>query len=158
MPEGELPSFDCNIEDGEMVCVLEEEITVKLPYQTGLNTYLQAVNLPMGGSLEDFRSKEDQFKPHRLVLNFEAVDPENPDSYFSEFDPPMTLRVQYTNDEVTKAGGLNKLQLGFWDEENEYWVSFSQHTKYNFEIVGDEAGGFVEVTISSWGDRHIGFG
>jgi hypothetical protein len=156
MPE--VPPFDCNIEDDEMVCVIEEEITVKLPYQTALDTYLQAVNLPMSSSLEGLESKKDQFRPHRLVLNFEAVDPKDPNNYVSEFSPPMTLRVQYTNDDVTNAGGLNELKLGYWDEKNLYWVSFSENPKYNFEIDGDETGGFVEVTVSSWGDRYIGYG
>jgi hypothetical protein len=68
------------------------------------------------------------------------------------------LGVRYTEDDVITAGGLGNLQLGFWDEENNRWISFAQNSKYNFKVEGDEHGGYIWVTISSWGDRYIGFG
>jgi hypothetical protein len=112
----------------------------------------------MNGELEDFKNEgRDEFSPHRLVINFELViDRDNSEFYISVFNPSIELGVRYVEEDVKAVGGLDNLQMGFWDEANEYWVSFAQHSKYNFSIEGDESGGYVWVTIPSWGDRHIG--
>jgi hypothetical protein len=156
--EGE---FVC-IEGDNVVCTIgeNEDVRVIIPWQPEHAAFLYAVNLPMDGSVEDFRNEErDEFKPYRLVLNFELViNPSFREGYINNFLPPIELGVRYTEADVVTSGGLENLQLGFWDEENKYWVSFRQHGKYSFKIEGDEMGGYIWVIISSWGDRRIGYG
>ena len=154
--EGE---FFC-YEESEMICAIRDDIEVHIPLQEEFGTFLYAVNLPMGGDLEDFRNEErDEFIPHRLAINFEIViDPAYPDDFISSFAPPIYFRIRYYEEDAIAVGGFEYIQMGFWDEENEYWVSFAQHDKYNFYIDGDDSGGYIWVTIYSWGDRRIGFG
>jgi hypothetical protein len=151
--------FECT-EGDNMVCTIgeNEDVIVIIPWQPEHAAFLYAISLPMGGELEDFKNKErDEFSPHRLVINLELVlDRDNPEFYISEFNPEINLGIRYFEEDVKAVGGLENLEMGFWDEENGYWVSFAQHDKYNFVIEGDEAGGYVWVKISSWGDRHIG--
>jgi len=162
-PIPESDKFKCSADEKnekDMICHIREDIEVRIPLQERSESFLYAINLPMDGDLRNFKDeKRDEFAPHRLVINFEvSVDPDDPDNYVSEFSPPIHLRVPYTNADVKAAGGFENLQLGFWDEVNEYWVSFNKHEKFEFSIKGDESGGFVTVIIPSWGDRRVGYG
>jgi hypothetical protein len=153
-------NFECNVDGDNMVCNYgaNQDVIVNIPRQSVNNEFLYAVELPKG-NLEELKSENDEFKPFRLVINLElALNPNVPEEHIDDFDPPIELGVRYTEDDVSTAGGLGNLQLGFWDEENNRWISFAQNGKYNFKVEGDEHGGHIWVTISSWGDRHIGFG
>lgn len=153
-------NFECSVDGDNMVCAIgaNDDVIVIAPKQPGYDAYLYAVDLPIG-NLEELKSDKDEFKPYRLVINVELVlDPSVPEEHISDFDPPIELGVRYTEEDVKAAGGLGNLQLGFWDEENNYWVSFAQNSKYNFKVDGDELGGYIWVTIFSWGDRYIGYG
>jgi len=158
-PATSADGFDCHEDGNNMICIFgDADVIVMIPRQTSNEAFLYAVDLPTG-NLEELNSDKDQFKPYRLVINFELVlDPNSPSEYITEFAPPIELGVRYTEEDVKSVGGLGNLQLGFWDEEKKYWVSFAQNSKYNFKVDGDELGGYIWVTISSWGDRHIGFG
>lgn len=155
--EGE---FEC-IEGDQMVCTIgeNEDVVVVIPWQPEHAAFLYAVNLSMEGGLGDFKNESrDEFSPHRLVVNFELLIDPSYREYISVFLPPIELGARYVEADVIAAGGLENLELGFWDENNEYWVSFRQHSKYEFTIEGDETGGYVWVIIPEWGDRRIGFG
>jgi len=162
-PIPETANFNCAADKNNekvMLCHIREDIEVRIPFQERSESFLYAVNLPKDGDLRTLKEeKRDEFAPHRLVINFEiVVDQKEPDNYVSEFSPPINLRVPYTVADVKAVGGLKNLQLGFWDEVNNYWVSFNQNPKYEFSIEGDENGGFVTVIIPTWGDRHVGYG
>jgi len=162
-PIPETAKFNCAADENNekvMICHIREDIEIRIPVQERSESFLYAINLPMDGDLRTLKDeKRDEFSPHRLIINFEiSADQKDPGNYVSEFSPPIHLRVPYTDVDVKAAGGLENLQLGFWDEVNNYWVSFTKTPKYEFSIEGDESGGFVMVTIPSWGDRRIGWG
>ena len=150
-------NFACNEDGNNMVCIYgaNNDVIVIAPLQSGNKLY--AVDLPLG-NLEVLESDKDELKPHRLVINVElALDPNIPEEHIDIFDPPIQLGARYTEEDVQIVGGLENLELGFWDETNLYWVSFAQHSKYEFVIDGDETGGYAWVRIADWGDRNIGF-
>ena len=133
-----------------------------------------AIDLSMDEDLSTLSSSEDDFIPTRLVANLEVIDPWT-DELVSYFDPPIFLNVEYFQEDVENAiqiaaeAGIETiaiegmtfddviryLVLGFWDENQLKWVSFSA-SKVNG--MGDGTGGILSVEIYEWGDRYIAFG
>ena len=99
------------------------------------------------------------FRPGRLVINFELVDDDHPDVVLAEFDPPFELRVRYTQADLKRAKAAEQpLTLAFWDGKS--WVPFTQK-KHGFELQPDSgpgAGGVGYARISRWGDPAVGWG
>ena len=154
-------NFNCEQGDN-MVCTIGEnqEVVVIIPWQPEHGSFLYAVGLPIGGDVSEFRNKDrDEFQPYGIAVNLELVlDPSESGEYVNIFNPPIRVGARYTEADVKTVGEANKIQLGFWDETNNYWVSFAQHEKYEYSLEPiDDFNGYICVTIQSWGDRRIGF-
>ncbi len=134
----------------------EEKVTITVPVQKGKRA--KAVKLPLG-KLDEMKGKKDGFKPGRLVINFNLVDEDDPETILTEFDPPFELRIRYSRGDLERAGRANKpLELGFWNGSE--WVVFTPE-KHQFELQPDSqenAGGYGVALISHWGDPNIGWG
>jgi hypothetical protein len=111
------------------------------------------------GKMESMPSVKDGFQPHRLVMNFELYDEEQPDGYLVEFEQPFELKVRYTKADLQRAEREGAaLALGFWDGKS--WVRFTAE-KHAYRLLPDadpENGGFGVVSITKWGDPPVSWG
>ena len=97
------------------------------------------------------------FNPGRIVINVGAVDQDAEDQVITTFDPPMELRVNYTQADQARASAAGKsLTLGFYSEDLGRWIVFTQQ-KHNFrlEAASSGQGGVGIVEISHWGDPNV---
>jgi len=104
------------------------------------------------------RRETARFKPSRVVINFQVVDEDDPQTVLTEFDPKFELRVRYTPADSQAAQSANKsLTLAYWDGST--WVIFTQE-KHEFRLEPDAhgQGGFGIAMIKSWGDPPIAWG
>ena len=134
----------------------EEGVSVVVPEQkSGVKVRKDKLKLP---PLRDMPGNPD-FKPGRVVINFELVDDDAPGTVLAEFDPPFELRVRYTHADLNRARKVGRpLTLAFWDGKT--WVPFTRE-KHGFELRPDakpDAGGVGYALISRWGDPAVGWG
>jgi hypothetical protein len=134
----------------------EEGVSVHVPQQKS-NVRVKKVKLSLG-PLRDMPGGPD-FRPGRLVINFELVDDAAPEKVLTEFDPPFELRVRYKKADLDRAASAGRpLTLAFWD--GDAWVPFTRE-KHGFELQPDakpDKGGIGFARISRWGDPAIGWG
>jgi hypothetical protein len=91
----------------------------------------------------------------RVVTNFKFYD-DNDEVADPEFDPPFEMHVPYTKADMDEAKRRNMpLQLADWDGNK--WVRFTKED-HDFELVGDDSGGYGKVLISEWADPPIAWG
>jgi hypothetical protein len=111
------------------------------------------------GKMESMPPVKGGFQPHRLVMNFELYDEDQPDDYLVEFDQPFELKVRYTRADLQRAEREGAaLALGFWDGKT--WVRFTAE-KHAYHLLPDADpanGGFGVVTITKWGDPSVSWG
>jgi hypothetical protein len=89
----------------------------------------------------------------RVVLDFKVIQDLGQGSVQTvyEFDPPLELAVEYTQDDIDDVSPLT-LTLLFWDGNS--WVAFpDQRLEAN-----ENGGGFGHASISTWSDRPVGWG
>ncbi len=132
-----------------------EGVSVKVPTQ---RRKAKVVKLPMG-SLEEMRPVPGGFQPRRLVINVAVVDEDEPETYLTEFDPPIELRVRYTKADLDRATDAGRpLALAFWNGSE--WVRFTEE-KHQFRLepaAQEQAGGHGVALISNWGDPPVAWG
>lgn len=98
------------------------------------------------------------FKPIRVVINFQVVDEDDPQTILTEFDPKFELRVRYTPADSQAAQRANKeLTLAYWNGST--WVKLTRE-KHEFRLEPNPQGqgGFGVAMIKSWGDPNIVWG
>ncbi len=134
----------------------DEGVAVDVPPQKS-RVRVRKVKLPLLTE-RDMPARGD-FRPGRLVINFELVDDDAPDTVLTEFDPPFELRVRYTQADLDRAAAANRpLRLAFWDGSD--WVVFTPE-KHGFELQPDEKpgrGGIGFARIARWSDPAVGWG
>ncbi len=121
--------------------------------------------------LEELQSDQDEFKPKELLVNFDVVDAEYPQTPISFFDPPIMMEVEYTQAQVEAAqkdvetfrsyikGQLEQPMplLGFWD--GTHWILFTPR-KHQLTYRPNEdpnTGGVATVKVSRWADPPTGW-
>jgi hypothetical protein len=116
---------------------------------------LKAVEKPMPPAAD--MKGGDRFSPKRLVKNIAIVEEQSPETYLSQFDPPIKIEVEYTPVDLPEQSGKT-LKLAYWDGSS--WVVFDE-TIHRFRLLPADARGRTtgEVYISQWaGDPPIGWG
>jgi hypothetical protein len=121
--------------------------------------------------LDQLQSDRDEFKPKELLVNFEVMDAENPETPISFFDPPLKIEVAYTQAQVEAAqkdaetfreyvkGQLDQPRplLGFWDST--HWILFMP-IKHHLTYRPNEdptTGGVATVQVERWADPPTGW-
>jgi hypothetical protein len=106
-------------------------------------------------SVAKMKPLPDGFRPIRPVINLKVVNTALPHKKVNVFDPPLEVRVRYTDDDLLKARELNaELSLGFWNGKQ--WIRCVP-TKLSTSRSKKWAGWGV-VTIAKWGDPTIAWG
>lgn len=97
------------------------------------------------------------FELRRVVIILNVVEAGDPGKTVTQFNPPIELRVQYTQGDLDFAASKERdLALAFWD--GGAWVRFTAQ-KHKFRLESDATLGDVGVVeISSWIDPPIGWG
>ena len=134
----------------------EEGVTVIIPWQ---GRAVDIEKLPPG-SIGDQPGDQDDFKPKRLVIDWRVYDRHTGETVY-EFDPPLKFQVAYTPDDVSKAGGLERLRLASVVHKEKRWQVFNGQG-HGFKLIRDSAKpntgiGYVD-RVSMWDDRHTGWG
>ena len=113
--------------------------------------------------LEEMQSDQDEFKPHRLLLNPAIVRTGKREHLVSQFNPPLGVRIAYTRADLKRAQqhGLEHPQIGFWDSCK--WVLFTaEKHQLRWDPPGRAAAygvaGYAVVHVSRWSDPAIGLG
>jgi len=134
----------------------EEGVTVILPWQ---GRAVDIEKLPMG-SIGNQPGDQDDFKPKRLVIDWRVYDCSTGETVY-EFDPPLKFQVAYAPDDVSKAGGADRLRLASVVHKEKRWQVFTGQG-HGFKLIPDSvkpnAGiGYVD-RVTAWDDRHTGWG
>ena len=82
------------------------------------------------------------FTPLRLVVNLLIKDKSNRAA--TRFSEPFELRIRYTSEDTSGAGGRDKLKLAYWN--NQEWVVLKS-SEHKFKVEDDE---FLFAELSSW--------
>ncbi len=166
--------------ENPLVCIAQTaQVTVTVPWQQEVDRPVEVHSLPLK-TLKELQSNNDQFKPRRLVINFEVKVKVN-DEYetLSTFAPCMTIQTTYTrydycsrlvlgywNDKAEEGEGpWIILASAEWDQQEKIWENIQKKEwenvppeEVNVEIEGDSEGGIISATVCSWGDAHVGHG
>ena len=102
-------------------------------------------------ALPDNLASGGGFTLDRLVINLMIKDQEN--KAVTKFTTPVELRIRYTPEDISSAGGKDKIKLAYW--KGGQWVVFTP-AEHKFKL---EDTGFALVELSSWpSDPAIGIG
>jgi hypothetical protein len=100
--------------------------------------------------------------PHLGLLNVVVARQDDPDALVTQFDPPFTLRMAYSAEDLSRAREF-KLEhpiFGFWDGCK--WVLFTgEKHKLSYEDNPNptpEVAGYAVVQLTAWNDPFIGKG
>lgn len=111
---------------------------------------------------DDIPNETDRFTLIRYVANIvlfceDQLIEENFESPIQEFNPPIAIRVSYTQDDIEEVdNNLEDLKLAYWDQEK--WVIISDPS-YEYQILPPSTAQIAEVKIWSWtGDPPLGWG
>ncbi|MFM8320711.1 MAG: hypothetical protein ACKOC5_07310 [Chloroflexota bacterium] len=106
------------------------------------------------------------FTPFRYIANLAVTnkpfsDPNllNKEDFICEFDPPITLEIEYTFKDLYRCVVMGKhLRLGLWDGDE--WVVLNQIAdEFILHAPDRNNRGLCTVTISSWpGDPPLAWG
>ena len=99
------------------------------------------------------------FQPFRMVINLKVVEAKPLNGIITHFDPPIEIRVRFTDADLNKAKASNAtLALGYWDGIR--WVRCTPGAHlYHLELerTGRYAGWAV-IKISHWTDPTLAVG
>ncbi len=133
----------------------DKGVTVTVPWQ---GRAVDIVRLPLL-PLEKLASDTDEFKPKRLVMNFEVVDAKHTDSIITDFEPPFELRVELPEDYLAGIKhNYDAIEMGFWDGCR--WIEFTKE-KHQFTVRPNDppgSGAVATAMISNWADPPFGLG
>jgi hypothetical protein len=111
---------------------------------------------------EDIPEVTDNFEKIRYVANLALFRVDHAEQKYyeepiQEFDPPIEIRVGYTEEDVSQAkGDFHNLKLAYWDMEK--WVILSDPA-FEYQILPPSTARILEAKIWSWvGDPAIAVG
>ena len=121
--------------------------------------------------LEQLDSPNDEFDPTRLLVNFEVIDAEDPQTPITYFDPPLVVEAEYTLERVEAAqrnaetfrkythGETDLVMplLGFWD--GTHWILFRSGKNQVIYRPNEDpkTGGVLVAKVYRWADPPIGW-
>jgi hypothetical protein len=113
------------------------------------------------GTFPCSKSGDEDFEFRREVINFELVKSTDRDTYLTEFDPHVTLKVYYKEEDVGFASEAGKpLAIAYCYGDR--WIRFSEKNELeNFPGEDLEWPGFagrLEAKIQKWGDPSVAIG
>ena len=133
----------------------DKGVKVTVPWQ---GRAVDVVRLPLL-PLEKMASDTDEFKPKRLVMNFEVVDAKDTDSLVTDFKPPFELRVDIPEEYLLGIKhNYDAIEMGFWDGCR--WIKFTRE-KHQFQVRPNDppgTGAVATAMISNWADPAFGYG
>jgi hypothetical protein len=113
-------------------------------------------------------SDQDDFRPERLLVNFEVLEADRPNMPVTEFNPPLKVQVTYTQTQVEAARKDEQREfkapvpgmpiLGFWDGSR--WISFKpvkHKLTYTPNYPPESGGGVATVELERWADPPLGW-
>lgn len=112
-------------------------------------------------------SDQDDFRPERMLVNFEVLEADRPNLPVTDFNPPLKIQVTYTQAQVDAARKSEQRQfkapvegmpiLGFWDGTR--WISFKpdKHRLTYTPNYPPETGGVATVELDRWADPPLGW-
>lgn len=92
------------------------------------------------------------FQPFRTVIDLKVKLEASPNTYVTQFNPPITIRIRCTHKDVKRAKLFNYLKLGYWDGKK--WVHCTAKT-HKFQLEVDKTikyAGWGIIQISNWDD------
>lgn len=111
------------------------------------------------GALRDKPSTGADFRPIRLVLEFDLYDEDAPEAPLAGMEAGFMLRVRYIGADVRAAGGKREnLKLGLYKAGRWKVISNAQHAYTLQPGQESDESGFGQVTISDWGDPTVAWG
>jgi hypothetical protein len=133
----------------------DKGVTVKVPWQ---GRAVDIVRLPLL-PLEKLASDTDEFKPTRLVMNFEVVDAKDTDKVVADFDPPFELRVVIPEEYLVGIKhNYDAIEMGFWNGCR--WIKLTRE-KHQFQVRPNDppgTGAVATAMMSNWADPPFGYG
>ena len=136
-------------------------LSVIVPDQIGRDIGIMPVDL-IDRMPEDIFEVTKNFTLSRYIANLalfrvDHVEEKYYEEPIQEFDPPIEIRVGYTEEDVTKAeGDIHNLKLAYWDMEK--WVIISDPA-HEYQILPPSTAQIAEAKIWSWvGDPAVAIG
>jgi hypothetical protein len=97
---------------------------------------------------------QEGFQPFRLVINLKIVEAAHPDIIVTKFNPPIEIRMHYTEADLNAARDVGKdLSLGYWEG-----TTWTKCTVKQIPGRSPAAGGWLVASISGWGDPTLSLG
>ncbi len=94
---------------------------------------------------------QSDFHPHRIVINLVTEKDADPSSHTRPaLNPPVTLQVKVTPQDIAHAGSEAKVKMAYWF--NGKWNVFG--AKHDFAIEN----GYARARLAVWGDPPVGMG
>jgi hypothetical protein len=99
------------------------------------------------------------FELKREVINIELVETSDPGTYLTEFDPPIRLKVYYTQEDYDYAATVGKrVRIAFCFVDQWVGLSMEKHEPQDIPGIDEDWPGFIghlRVKIEQWGDPSI---
>jgi hypothetical protein len=111
--------------------------------------------------LEEIAPPVEELSIGRTLLNVVVARADDPDTLVTRFDPPLTIRMAYTQEDLERARrkDLTQPYFCFWDGCN--WIRFTQekhHLSYDDEHAEGDIAGYATVQLSAWNDPLLASG
>jgi hypothetical protein len=136
----------------QQVDFTDEKVTIVIPDHGGRRVGVRKLSMPALSSLP----AQSNFRPFRLVINFEFFDLDQPDQVVTSFDPEVSIYISYDINDLYRASLVSRpLKLAFWNGTQ--WVPFTSQ-KHKFELVHPATGTVGSINITAWNDPPIGWG
>lgn len=125
-----------------------EGVIISVPEQTDQ----QAVNVQKDDNVSILPEMLQQadFKPRRMVINLVMDKASLSKTGTAKIDPPVTIQVKVTDQDIANAGSKEKVRLAYWFQGK--WIMFGE--KHGFQLAGD----YVQATLAVWGDPPVAMG
>jgi hypothetical protein len=101
--------------------------------------------------------KQVNFEFKREINEIDIVEFAPPNLPVQNFDPPIEVRIYYTDSDVNYAGSKKRIKMAFWD--GNMWIPFTaKHQFHIFEYPYKNWAGFGIAIIREWIDPPIALG
>lgn len=139
----ETEPWECSPNPDEACVFAREGVTLTVPWQ-GYEVRAQELRLSTLGELPS-PGQSSALRPVRLLFHFRVID-SGTEEIVEEFDPPLELQAEYTEEDVNNADGMSNLTLGFWVDKNH---ETGELAELPTTLEGGETGGIGIAEIDS---------
>jgi len=139
-------TIDGSVEPSGIPTTLAGEVTNEFKFNAGGVTHVSVKakqgHKAVSKALPNNLASDNGFTLDRLVINLMIKDQKN--AAVTNFTTPFELRIRYTPEDISTAGGKDKIKLAYWKAGK--WVVFNK-TDHNFKLEDND---FALVELSSW--------